>query len=308
MAYRTFAKSRHLKEDFFEEYNVKQFSSFKKSLDQKPDVTFITNPTSLHIPAAIKAANSGSDLFIEKPLSNNLQGISKLQKIVNKNKLITFMGFNLRFLPILATLSDSIIHKGLGEIISIRAEVGQYLPEWHPNEDYSQNYSSSKSLGGGVILDLIHEIDYTKWLLRNDPITEVFCYSGTLSKLNIETEDIAEILLKTKKTIVSIHMDYLQHPATRSCQVIGTKGKANIDITNNKGKIFDNYGGATEFYPNTYFEMNFTYQDELKHFFDCVAKRKKTKIDINEGKKLLELVLAIKKSSRLGKPVKLNYA
>ena len=306
LAYRTFAKSRHLHEDFFDEYSIQQYDSLNKALSQRPEVTFITNPTSLHIPAAIKAAYSGSHLFIEKPLSNDLKGIAKLEQLVKKKKLTTFVAFNFRFLPILVTINRVIATKEIGDILSIRAEVGQYLPEWHPHEDYSKNYSAIKSLGGGVILDLIHEIDYTRWLLGGDEIQEVFCYSSKFSKLNIETEDIAEILMRTKKAVVSIHLDYLQHPSTRICQIIGTKGKALIDIQSNTGKVFDHYGGITEFHPNSYFEMNFTYQDELKYFFDCVKKRKRTIIDITEGKKVLELALAVKKSARLSKPIKIN--
>ncbi|MEK6880960.1 MAG: Gfo/Idh/MocA family oxidoreductase, partial [Nanoarchaeota archaeon] len=159
---------------------------------------------------------------------------------------------------------------------------------------------------GGVILDLIHEIDYTRWLLGGDEIQEVFCYSSKFSKLNIETEDIAEILMRTKKAIISINLDYLQHPSTRTCQIIGTKGKAVLNIQANTGKVYDNYGGITEFHPNSYFEINFTYQDELKYFFDCVKKKKRTIVDITEGKRILELALAAKKSVILSKPIKVK--
>lgn len=302
MAYRTLAKSRHLTESFFEENKVEQFSSLQKALDKKPDVTFITNPTGLHIPMAIKAAESGSHLFIEKPLSNNLKGINKLKKIIKEKRLITFIGFNLRFYPILQAIKKELLKNKIGKIISIRAQVGQYLPSWHPNEDYSISYSASKKLGGGVILDLIHEIDYTRWLLGEE-IQEVFCYGGKYSKLNIETEDNAEILMKSKNSVVSLHLDYLQYPLTRDCTIIGTKGRIGIDLSGKKASIHDLGGRSTELTLENYFDRNISFMEEIRYFFDCVKKKRKSIIDINEGYKILKIALAAKKSIECGLPV-----
>lgn len=305
MAYRTFAKAGHLTEDFFEKYEVDQYSSFKKALSKKPDVTFITNPTSLHIPFATKAAEAGSHLFIEKPLSNNMKGIKRLQNIVKHKRLITFIGFNLRFYPVLNKVYEMIQKKEKGDIISIRAEAGSYLPEWHHNENYSSNYSAIKELGGGVILDYSHEIDYTNWLLgKSDEIQQVFCYGGKYSNLNINTEDTAEILMKSDKSIISIHLDYLQHPATRKCTIVCTKGKINIDLINQTGKVFDNFGGFLEISMDSYFDRNSSYITELNYFFDCIKQKKQATPDIEEGKHILEIALAAKKSMRVRKPIR----
>ena len=306
IAYRTFAKSRHLDEDFFRNNKITQYTSLNKALSENPDVTFITNPTSLHIPVAIKAAKAGSHLFIEKPISDSMKGVRKLQKIIKNKKLTACVGFNLRFYPIFEAIEMAIKRKEIGDIISIRAEVGQYLPEWHPSENYSQNYSALKELGGGVILDLIHEIDYVR-RLSNGKINQVFCYGGKYSKLKIETEDIAEILLKTNKSILSVHVDYLQqYPMVRRCNIIGTKGKIEADIIKNSGLISDNSGNSVELSLNFYFEPNFSYMDELAYFFHCIKhKIKYPIIDIREGIEALKIALAAKKSMNTGKPINL---
>ena len=305
IAYRTFAKSRHLDEDFFRKNNITQYSSLTKALSENPDVTFITNPTSLHIPVAIKAAEAGSHLFIEKPISNSMKGIKRLQTIIKKKKLTACVGFNMRFYPILNSIDKALKRKEIGDIISIRAEVGQYLPEWHQSEDYSHNYSALKELGGGVILDLVHEIDYVRWL-ASEEINQVFCYGGKYSKLKIETEDVAEILLRTNKSILSVHVDYLQYPMIRRCTIIGTTGKIEADIINNSGRIYDNFGSFVELSLNSYFEPNFSYIDELSYFFYCIKhKIKYPIIDIDEGINVLKIALAAKKSMNTEKPINL---
>lgn len=305
MAYRTFAKSRHLDEDFFRKNKITQYSSLTKALSENPDVTFITNPTSLHIPVAIKAAESGSHLFIEKPISDSMEGVQKLQRIISKKKLTACIGFNMRFCPILIAIEKALKQKEIGDVISIRAEVGQYLPEWHPSEDYSHNYSALKELGGGVILDLIHEMDYVRWL-AGEEINQVFCDGGKYSKLKIETEDIAEILLRTKKSILSVHVDYLQYPMVRRCSIIGTTGKIEADLINNSGRIYDHFGSFVDLSLNSYFEPNFSYIDEISYFFYCIKhKIKYPIIGIDEGIIALKIALAAKKSMNTGKSINL---
>lgn len=305
LAYRTFIRSGHLNENFFRNNNVRQFSSLTEALSKKPDVTFITNPTSLHVPFAIKAARAGSHLFIEKPLSHNLKGINELEHLVAQKKLITYIGFNLRFFPILSEVRRIIKKKEIGRIISIRAEVGQYLPSWHPNENYRTGYSANRSLGGGVILDLIHEIDYTRWLLGEE-IKEVFCYGGKYSSLNIDTEDIAEILMKSKSSVVSIHLDYLQSPMFRQCKIIGDKKTIIIDVPANFAKVHAPSGSFVEISPGSFFEKNISFLDEIRYFFECVEENTPTDIDIREGAKILKIALAAKESMRKGKPIKIT--
>ena len=121
--------------------------SFDDAIRQKPDVAFITCPSSLHISIAIMLAQEGIDLFIEKPISSNLKDVEKLLQIGKTQKIIIMVGYNFRFHRPLQLLKHKIIEGEIGNLIGIRAEAGQYLPDWRPGQDYRQSVSARKELG-----------------------------------------------------------------------------------------------------------------------------------------------------------------
>ena len=135
--------------------NLKNKCKFFESLDdcihEKPVAAIISNVTSLHVQTALKLASAGLHLFIEKPLSNNLENIKELSNIVRDKKLITFMGYNLRFHNCIKKIKELLENNEIGKIISVNAESSSYLPDWHPDEDYRDSYASKENLGGGVV-------------------------------------------------------------------------------------------------------------------------------------------------------------
>ncbi len=145
-------------------YSLHIFQDLEQALAQLPDAAFICNPTSLHIPAAIRAAQAGCHLFIEKPLSHNLERVDELVSLVESHNLKAVIGYQMRFHPCLKRLAELVQAKKIGRILSVRAEIGEYMPGWHTYEDYRQIYASRQDLGGGVILSQIHEFDYLYWL------------------------------------------------------------------------------------------------------------------------------------------------
>ena len=150
-----------LKVKYSQKDNVDQITIWSK----KPDVGFITNETVNHIPIAIKLANAGMDLFLEKPLSNSMKSINQLLTIVNRKKLVTLMGCNLRFHDCIKKMKSLLEKQAIGKIISVKVECGAYLPDWHPYEDYRSFYMAEKILGGGSILDQSHIMDLVHFLL-----------------------------------------------------------------------------------------------------------------------------------------------
>jgi len=216
---------------------IKIFNSLSMALKEKPDISIICNETSFHIKTAIKLAKNGSHLFIEKPLSNSLKNINELTKIIEKNKLITMIGCNMRFHDGIKLMKKLIEKNEIGRILSVTVENGSFMPDWHPWEDYRNSYASKKQLGGGVVLTQVHEIDYLYWFFGK--VTEVFSFTDKLSDLQLDVEDYSGSLLKFKnKTIGEIHLDYFQKPAVRNCKIIGTKGKIIWNWNNNHLQVF----------------------------------------------------------------------
>lgn len=301
IAYRSNAKNI---DEIDEKYNVESYTDIDKAFEEKPDVVFISNPTSLHMPIALKAAENNCHIFVEKPISHNLNQTDELFSIMEKNKKICFVGFNYRFHPNLIKIKQLLDEEKIGKVLFARIQAGQYLPDWHPQEDYRQESSAKKSLGGGVVLTLIHEIDYAYWLFGE--VESVMAYTGKLSSLDIDVEDTASMILKTKNNaIIELHIDYLQKPATRTTEIIGEKGTILWDYFKNEVKLFQNKENKWTTYKEKSFERNKMYDDELKHFLRCINNSEKPKITNNDVKEVMKIVEAVKKSAEEEKRINL---
>jgi len=284
--------------------DVKIFNSLDRCLDEKPNIGFITNETSYHVPTITKLIDAGLDLFIEKPISDSMKGLKKISKIVKEKKLITQIGCNFRFHPCIKKMKQLVQNKSIGKIISVQLENGSYLPDYHPWEDYQYSYTAQKKLGGGIIVSEIHDLDYLYWIFGD--IKEVFSISGKFSDLKTDTEDLASITLRFNNNIIGhMHLDWFQRPSFRSCKIKGTNGVIFWDSDSNKVKLYNTKKNRWNLVLNAKnYQKNSMYVDEIKHFLKCVQKRENTINGIEEGIRTLQISLAIKKASKLKKVVK----
>ncbi|KFM20884.1 15-anhydro-D-fructose reductase protein [Marine Group I thaumarchaeote SCGC AAA799-D07] len=285
---------------------VKVFGSLSKCLLEKPDIGFITNETVYHIPTAIKLAKEGLDLFIEKPLSNSMKDVVTLKNIVKRKKLIVQLGYNLRFHECVNKIRKLVKQKKIGRIISIQAENGSYLPDWHPYEDYKKGYAGKKKLGGGIILTQIHDVDYLYWIFGNPK--SIFSISGKFSDLDISAEDYSASIIQFKNKITAeLHLDFFQGPEYRKCKIKGTKGIIFWDSINNEVELYNNRKKKwISILKLKNYERNQMYIREIKHFLNCVKNRNRTINSLDDGIKTLGISLAMKKSAKYKKIIKLN--
>ena len=285
---------------------VKICTSFKDALKEKPDISIICNETSFHVDTAIKLAKINSHLFIEKPLSHSLVNLTKLLKIVKRKKLITMVGCNMRFHDGIKSIKKLLDKNELGQIFSVTAENGSYMPDWHPGEDYRISYASNKKMGGGVVLTQIHEIDYLFWFFGK--VSNVLSISDKLSDLQLDVEDFSSSILKFKNNIVAeIHLDYYQKPSVRKCKIIGRKGKIIWNYENNHLQIFKNSTKklSTKLIDKK-FDRNKMYVEELKYFLNCVNNKKTCMNSIIEAYEVQKIAFAMKNSSNKGKKISLK--
>ena len=266
--------------------------------ERGPAVVVIAAPTSLHVPLALKSVSRQCHLFIEKPLSHDWEGVQRLLASVRQNSLLTLVGCNMRFHPGIATLHRLLADGTIGHVIAARVEVGHYLPDWHPWEDYRQSYSARAELGGGVILDAIHEIDYIRWLLGE--VAGAACVAGKLSQLEIDTEDVAAILLRFEDGAVGeVHLDYIQRAYRRTCQIIGEDGTLHWDYTAGEVRLFSARTKQWETFRNPCgWKPNQMYLDEMRHFLGCLAGEEKPAATVFDAARVLEIALAAKESAR----------
>lgn len=289
-----------------EQYGIKTFSHLDEALAQKPDATLICTPTSHHIPPALSAARHGCHLFIEKPLSHSLDSVDELLEIVAQKNLVTLVGCNMRFHSGIVKIKKLLENESIGKVLCARAQSGQYLPDWRPWEDYRQRYSASHSLGGGIILDGVHEIDYISWFLGK--VEQVFCFADKLSHLEIDVEDLAEILLYFDSgAIAEVHLDYIQRSYGRSCQIIGEQGTILWDFSDKQVKVYSAKTREWQLFSEEHdYDTNQMYIEEMKHFIECLEGKAKPTQDINTGKSVLEIALTAKESAKTGKLINLR--
>jgi predicted dehydrogenase len=286
-----------------EKYSLDVFDNLEFALDQHPDIVIVCTPPTLHIPLAMKAVNHGAHVFIEKPLSHTLENVDDFLKKAKKKKLIVFVGYNFRFQKGIRLMKQLLEEGAIGKALAIHAEFGQYLPDWRPSQNYTKNYTANKNMGGGIILDGSHEIDYVRWFAGE--IKEVSCFADTLSSLDVDVEDTAEILLKTENDIIAeIHLDFIQRVYSRTCKIIGTEGTLIWDYSEKVVKLFSAETKLWKTFP-IQTDPNDMYLEEMKHFLDCIDEKSNLLIDGYDAKKVLEIALAAKKSAKVGKAIKL---
>ncbi len=277
------------------------FLKSQEALRWKPDIVFVTNPAPFHVQSALSFARNGSHLFVEKPLGVSLKEIDRLLKTCAQKRLVLMVGYVLRFLKPLKLLKEKIDQGTIGKVLSIRAAVGRSLPDWRPG-DYRRHVSAQKKLGGGVVFELSHELDYVRWLAGE--IKEVHAVMDRVSRFDIDTEDVAEINLRFKnRAIGNIHLDMVDLAANRSCRVIGEKGTLMWDTSRGQGTyLYSNKNKKWKtLWEDKSYDRNDMYLEELRHFFHCIQKKEKPLVSGHDGRRVVELILDAKRSSQNGK-------
>ena len=290
------------------EYNINVFDDLSLALAEKPEVAFICNPSSLHVPVAEACVEASCDIFLEKPVSNSLVGLGSLLKRIADRKLIVMVGYQMRFHPCLRALGELLDQRAIGRVLAVRASIGEYLPNWHTYEDYRQMYAARADLGGGVILSQIHEFDYL-YSLFGLP-RKLFSLGGHWSNLEIDVEDVASTLMDCSfdgsPIAVHVHQDYLQRSPSRQCEVIADQGKIIADFAALRVDAFGGGGDQIAQRDFSGFDRNQLFINQTRHFLDCVQHRKKPEVDLFAGVQSLRMALAAKESIATGRAVELT--
>ena len=281
----------------FEEKNgIKEFNNFEQAIAEKPDSAIISNPTALHVETALALAQADVPFFIEKPVSDRLEGLDTLQKIVREKNLPVMVGFQLRHHPGYKQLIQLINSGEIGKPLCLQGYVGQYLPDWRPNDDYRQSYSAKKDLGGGVILDLCHEIDIAISVLGR--VNKVSCICDHYSDLEIETEDMADITMEHRhKTLSHIHLNYLERGYEWFTRVMGTLGTVMWDYGRGHVEIIRKDGTKKCWKDPVDFDRDFLFRAQLKQWVDVLNGRATPEVNLEDGIDVTRVALAAKRSS-----------
>lgn len=276
-------------------------SDVSEALRFKPQAAAICSPASHHLPVALELARAGVHLLIEKPLAERTAGVDELIEVCRQRDVTLMVGYNLRLLASLQKFRE-LLHAGqVGRWLSVRAEVGQFLPSWRPDSDYRKTVSAQAALGGGALLELSHEIDYLRWLFG-----EVDWVSATLRKqsaLELDVEDTAHLLLgfaghgEQPGMVATLSMDFIRHDTVRTCTVIGERGTLRWNAIEGVVEMFAAGAGQWDCLFRQAPQRDESYRAEWGHFVRSIADRTPPPITGEDGLAVLRIIEAARRSS-----------
>jgi len=282
----------------------------------KPDAVIVANPTALHLDVAIPASEAGCAILLEKPVSDSLDRLDTLQQTAQKSGSKILVGFQFRYHPTLNKARELIQASAIGKVLTVHAHWGEYLPQWHPWEDYSQSYAARADLGGGVIRTLTHPLDYLRYLVGD--VESLWSFNGHVSPLELDVEDVAEIGLKFKNgAIGGVHLNYVQRPPSHTFEIVGTNGTLRWDNADGILQLqrfpapFASFSDdppapvIETFSPSDGFERNHLFVSQTRHFVETAQGEAEPICSLDDGIMALRLALAAIESQKSGRVVSL---
>ncbi|MFH1305119.1 MAG: Gfo/Idh/MocA family oxidoreductase [Candidatus Omnitrophota bacterium] len=259
-AYRSGEKARG------NDLGIKEVYSWEDVKKTGADIAFITNPTFLHTDTAIKCAELGMNLFIEKPVAASAEKLALLIDTVDKKGLTAYVAYNLRFHPVIEYLKDHLAAKNVRHVSVYNAS---YLHGWRRGTDPLRSYSASKEKGGGVILDLSHEFDYIEYLFgKIETMDGVFAKAGDVT---LDAEDFLDAVIKTEKTCVNLHLDFMSQHTERSLKIDCADEFIFADLITSRIETHKDGKVAVKKYDSGTSE---TYKKQLEYFLKNIGNRK----------------------------------
>jgi predicted dehydrogenase len=279
------------------------------ALREQPTLAVVARPPVFHAAVARRLVEAGIPLYLEKPPAVRVEELSDAAAAADERGLVTMVGCQLRRMPGFRKLRETIHAGELGRIVAAQLSVGQFLPDWRPGRDWRKVYSARRELGGGVILDLIHEIDLARFLLGEfDEAAATAGKSGALDeaaaepgepRVHIDVEDNANIWLRREGLTANIHLDCLDHAGHREGRIVGTRGTAVYDV---RGRL-SIYDAETKRWREEAEPEGFSTSAALKaamaHFVESVERGVPADPPLSDGLESLKLAEQAKKSAGL---------
>lgn len=283
--------------------NADAILNLDELIGHQPDYVIVASPAPYHIEIAKKLLAHDIAVLIEKPLAHSVESCDALLLFCSEKKRTTVaVGYCLRFLPSARVVKDFLNQGLLGTLYNVHASVGQYLPSWRADKNYKDSVSANKALGGGVLLELSHELDYLQWLLGN--LSLQHSWLRTTDELGLDVEDIANLVLISDENVyISLHLDFIQKSPHRYCEFIGHNGRLLWDLVGNSVTFF-HATGKTDLYSKPKYDKNKMYIKMLSEF-ERILKKTSTSVEsidstasIESATKIVKLIEEAKRSSK----------
>lgn len=276
------------------QYAAQVVRNVEATIALKPALAIVATPSHAHAEVLAPLLNAGIACYVEKPAVITQHDVEQLRRVLDhlQPPPPTVSGCNLRFLPSLQKLRNVLQQGLIGRPIRAHLQVGQWLPDWRPQQDYRASYSADPTRGGGVAFDLIHELDMARWLFGDfDQCTAV---GGHYSRLEIASEDAAAIVLgRAGGPAVSVGLDYIARPPIRRYEIFGEEGTLVWDLFGRTLQHQDSHGAHHINCGDTGFDTAQTYLIAMQTLLAASPSNSPCFYDLREGLRSAELAIRV---------------
>ena len=275
-------------------------TSIADALRYDPQVAVVANPATHHLAAATALSDAGVHLLVEKPIAAASEGVETWLNAARTRGVVVMVGYNLRFHPSLVRFRAELRERRIGRIYSVHAEIGQYLPDWRPGTDYRRGVTARAELGGGVLLELSHELDYLRWVFGE--IESVTAVVRRQSSLEIDVADTAAVLLTfcgaggEAPVVGTLTMDILRRDTTRRCTAIGEFGTLQWDALPGTVSLYSADAGWSTL-ESAPVRRDDVYLAEWRHFLESAERGSAPLVTGDDGLAVLRVIEAAQRSS-----------
>lgn len=270
-------------------------ANIQELIDEEINLAIVASPGTFHAKHSIPLIQAGIPLLIEKPISASVEDATAILKAIETHKTPVAIGYCLRYLPSAHIVKDALTKQSIGAIHNIHVEIGQYLPFWRPDVHYKETVSANAHLGGGALLELSHELDYAQWLFG--PLDVKYSILRSSEDLNLAVEDIVDIVGLTKdKSVITLHLDFIQKKARRCCSIVGSQGRIDWDLVRNE-VIFSDDKETRLVYSEPSWDKNKLYLLMLEDFVKMIESKEHGCCTAFSAVELVSLINGIKSSA-----------
>ena len=274
--------------------------SLEEAIDYGIEAAIIATPAVFHVQQAINLMEKGIHVLIEKPLSHSLDNVNELLRVKKESKAVGLIGYCLRYNTGALKFNDMLNNKILGQVLHVQIDCGSYLPDWRKGQDYRKSVSAKSDLGGGVLLELSHELDYIRWFFGE--MKSVYAIIQNSGTLDIDVEDSVDMIFESQHGFpISVHLDFNTRNTRRKCIASCSNGDLTWDAISDT-VLWRSAEGIEEMelYEN---DRNYVYKEQLKHFFNCIENDEQPLVSLDDGYAVLKIIESAKKSYKTGKKV-----
>ncbi|MDD2244243.1 MAG: Gfo/Idh/MocA family oxidoreductase [Dysgonamonadaceae bacterium] len=269
---------------------IKVVTTWEEVDKYSPKVAFVCTITKLHLKEVVNCVNRDIHTFVEKPLSHTTEGLSALERSLSEHPVYLNVGYMMRFHPYIQRIREYISDKTFGNVITIQSKWAEYLPDWHPWEDYRTGYAALKELGGGVGLTLSHDIDQIFYLMDSMP-NQYFVMPNYKSTLEVNVEAGMDILMKfADGTTANLHLNYFERVKERFLKVVFDEATVEFQFFDSTLTIRKS-GSEDVIEQLDHFDRNDLFIDEARYFLEHLSNYKMEEVSnqIETSRKIIEI-------------------